>query len=492
MNDMGAEQLSKRVEILEKKLSREKKARGLAEKQLEEYSLKIYNTNQSLQKSLLSANKKQSELAYLGNTAAEVSSEHSLEELLNTTIALTSNFLGALYGGHFKSENGVVDTGKVRFWNGKEIEDFPPEKFDDIVNSLPVSEGELIENWTIQQQEEVHSNESYWLLATNFPLMNERIVWIIFLIEQELLDEETLFVLDTARGHLNSGLRRRINDVKILKRTVELQDTVENLERTKKQLVQSEKMASLGQLAAGVAHEINNPVGFIRSNMEMLNDYISDFEDLFNNIEQQICQPNPEINKVLSPLLEQTDIHYLLNDSRELLETNLEGLTRVKEIVDGLKTFSHSGEDELVPVSIVECIESALKVAWNELKYDYTVEQNVKEPLPKVLGILGQLQQVFVNLFVNAAQSMEPGGKLIINGFEQNQRVIIEVIDTGCGMDEKTQNQLFTPFFTTKPVGEGTGLGLSVSYSILEVHNAEIKVESEIGKGTKFLLSFPC
>jgi signal transduction histidine kinase len=314
---------------------------------------------------------------------------------------------------------------------------------------------------------------------------------LAFFSRAEYLDEEALSVLSTAREHLLSGITRRITDVSIRKRTVELQDTVNRLEQAKRQLIQSEKMASLGQLAAGVAHEINNPVGFIRSNLEMLEEYLQDYQQLHALISQQLDVSGQLEAAQYKSLCEKIDLVYIQQDAKDLLASNLEGLDRVKEIVENLKTFSHSGDGKLDKIDIKACIEGALKIAWNALKYEHIVDNLLPEGLPEVLGNIGQLQQVFVNLFVNAAYAMSKGGKLTIKSKLTPGVLLVEVIDNGCGMDQKTLDQLFTPFFTTKPVGVGTGLGLSVSYAILESHNVDTQVLSTVGKGTQFSLRFP-
>ena len=156
-----------------------------------------------------------------------------------------------------------------------------------------------------------------------------------------------------------------------------------------------------------------------------------------------------------------------------------------------MKSFSHAGDENLIEMSLSECVEAALKVTANVFKYEHQIDNQLSLASPMIMGNLGQLQQVFVNLFVNAAYAMEGGGQLSIHHSQDNDRVIIHVKDTGSGMDKETVSQLFTPFFTTKPVGVGTGLGLSVSYAILEAHDAQVTVDSEIGVGTTFNLSFP-
>lgn len=483
--------LTKRVQILERKIAREKKARGLAEKQLEEYSREIYKTNQSLQRSLAFAKKKQAELGYLGEASADISSDLSLKELLLNTIALTGEFFNAKAGLYIPYVGNEVQRSGIDNWLSQSAEEVPQELVDFAISTLPDIDTDMSNNWLITEVNPSLSSDYKWLVYTNFRLLKRKSIWIAFYSDVELLDEESLYVLDTARGHLQNGIKRRLNDVRILKRTVELQETVDHLDTAKRQLVQSEKMASLGQLAAGVAHEINNPIGFIRSNSEMLGDYIDDFKTLLKKIEKQVSENNSLDAQEVRSWFENIDVDYLLEDSEELLKTNVEGLDRVREIVDNLKTFSHSGDDKLVKMSLNDCIAGALKITSNALKYQHEVNNNLGELLPEIKGNSGQLQQVFVNLFVNAAQAMEDGGTLTLNSSIGEKRIVVDISDTGCGMDEDTKNKLFTPFFTTKEIGVGTGLGLSVSYAILESHGIDIQVSSKVGEGTTFRLIIP-
>jgi C4-dicarboxylate-specific signal transduction histidine kinase len=325
----------------------------------------------------------------------------------------------------------------------------------------------------------------------NFSLASGKIGWLALLSKMELVDEEIFPILETARGHLISGIRRRLADVRILKRNVQLQDSVNNLEKTKRQLIQSEKMASLGQLAAGVAHEINNPVAFIRSNMQVLKEYLKDYKNLHDELKTQLTKHQKLDEPFFAALCEKVDLTYIEDDSTNLLTSNIEGLNRVGEIVENLKSFSHAGDVKQTPISLGDCVKAALRIAGNVFKYEHQVDNQLSNDCPLIQGNLGQLQQVFVNLFVNAAYAMEGGGKLSIFHTIESQSLIIHVKDTGSGMKKETVDNLFTPFFTTKPVGVGTGLGLSVSYAILEAHHAQVTVDSEVGVGTTFNLFFP-
>ena len=485
----------KRIAVLERKVAREKKARNIAEHQLEKYSLEIYETNQSLKESLASAKKKQAELEYLANASNDVASEASLNELMLNTVALTGQFSAADCGFYLVTKEGRLQSNdSYKLWQKNKGWKNDPVLVKSASELLPLNKSISFDSWIVSPIDDVEIGirEGYkWITYTNFPMMNDRVAWIAFLSADDHLDVESLYVLETVRGHLLNGIRRRISDVRILKRTVQLQDTVSSLDVAKRQLVQSEKMASLGQLAAGVAHEINNPIAFVYSNTQVLKDYLEDFINLDKTIRKVLHDKKSLDEPLYESLCERMDLSFLQDDSLSLVHTNLEGLHRVKEIVDNLKSFSHAGDEVFSNISIFDCVESALKIAWNSLKYEHQVDNQLSKDIPPILGNIGQLQQVFVNLFMNAAQAMEGGGTLTISQTLSAKTLTIQVSDDGCGMDEDTVNKLFTPFFTTKPVGIGTGLGLSISFAILEAHSAEIQVNSKIGQGTSFNLIFP-
>jgi two-component system NtrC family sensor kinase len=491
----SVEELQKRIVVLERKAAREKKARNMAENQLELYSLEIYQTNQSLEKALAFSTKKQSELEYLGKASMGVASELPLNEMIGNMVELTCEYYAAEYGVYFVTEDGVeVDGTLDKVWC-KKLGWHSQNELQNIVNAnLPLSEADVLKSWfvsTVSNDDAQYTEHFGWILYMNFALSGGKIGWLAFLSKQESVDEGIFPILATARAHLNSGIRRRLTDVRILKRNLQLQESLNSLESAKRQLIQSEKMASLGQLAAGVAHEINNPVAFIRSNMEVLKEYLHDYKSLHDDVKNELeLHHNFDISSFTS-LCEKVDLAYIDKDSAALLTSNIEGLNRVSDIIENLKSFSHAGDTKLIPMSLHHCVQAALGISGNVFKYEHQVDNQLTALCPLVLGDLGQLQQVFVNLFINAAYAMEGGGKLSIWHTEYDQRVNIHVKDTGCGMDEETIGKLFTPFFTTKPVGVGTGLGLSVSYAILESHNVQVTVDSEIGLGTTFNLSFP-
>jgi two-component system NtrC family sensor kinase len=282
-------------------------------------------------------------------------------------------------------------------------------------------------------------------------------------------------------------------------RTVELKKTLHDLQNTQSQLIQSEKMASIGQLAAGVAHEINNPTGFVSSNLKTLSDYQNDIFGLIREYRKLIAdlkqngtsQANPaaiqgDLGRIAA-LEKEMDIDFIMDDTPNLIKDCQEGTERVKKIVIDLKDFAHPSEQKPQYADINQNLDSTLNIVWNELKYKATVTKEYGE-LPQVHCYPQQLNQVFMNLLVNAAQAIEKEGEIRISTQALDGHVEIKVSDTGSGIPKENLSRIFDPFFTTKEVGKGTGLGLNVAYNIIQKHKGTIDVESEVGKGTTFII----
>ncbi|GBD95317.1 sporulation kinase E [bacterium BMS3Abin06] len=273
--------------------------------------------------------------------------------------------------------------------------------------------------------------------------------------------------------------------------TDKLEKAYKELKTTQAQILQREKMASIGQLAAGVAHEINNPMGFISSNLGTLGKYVNKLSEFINTQTSVIeSLKSSEISEELTEKRKKLKLDYILKDVQELINESLEGAERVKKIVQNLKTFSRVDEAEYKYADINECIESTLNIVWNELKYKAAVEKDYQK-LPLTKCYPQQLNQVFMNLLVNAAHSIEKQGEIKIKTWNGNGFINVSISDTGCGIPADKINRIFEPFFTTKEVGKGTGLGLSISYDIVKKHNGEINIDSEIGKGTVFTVKIP-
>lgn len=281
-----------------------------------------------------------------------------------------------------------------------------------------------------------------------------------------------------------------------IKRLTELNT---QLNQTQQQLVQQEKLASIGQLAAGVAHEINNPIGFVLSNVTSLSEYaetfiqlIKEYEILVENLSCGNRDKARDAMETIRDIKKTEDVAFMLDDIEELVKDSLDGMERVRSIVAGLKSFARvDDQSELKDADINDCIKSTLKVVWNELKYKCEVITKYGD-LPVIECYAGQLNQVFMNLLVNASHAIEKKGTINVEtGCIDSDNIYIKITDDGSGIDPENISKLFNPFFTTKEVGKGTGLGLSISYGIIQKHNGELLVESELGKGTTFTINLP-
>ena len=275
----------------------------------------------------------------------------------------------------------------------------------------------------------------------------------------------------------------------------ELERTYSNLKATQSQLLQREKMASIGQLAAGVAHEINNPMGFIISNMGTLGKYTERLKEFIRILEEgvkesQSGKASENQNLGIEDRRRSLKIDYIFNDLGNLINESLDGAERVKKIVQNLKTFSRLDEAEHKMVNINEELESVINILWNELKYKTTLKREYGD-IPKTECNPGQLGQVFMNLLVNAADAIEGHGEITVKTWYEAGNIHVSISDTGSGIPEDKLGRIFEPFFTTKEVGKGTGLGLSIAYDIIKKHKGEITVKSEVAKGTLFTIRIP-
>lgn len=285
---------------------------------------------------------------------------------------------------------------------------------------------------------------------------------------------------------------RKENQRALLKAFQDLDALNEGLEKAHSQLLQSEKMASVGQLAAGVAHEINNPIGFINSNLGSLKGQVEGLLAVLSAYEraEQILSGHAELFDAIKQAKSAADLEFLREDIRSLIAESLEGVSRVKKIVEDLKDFSRVDSAEWNYSNPEQGLESTLNIVWNEIKYKAEVVKSYAG-LPDIECIASQINQVFMNLLVNAAQAIEDRGTITLRTGYDEDKVWVEIEDTGKGIKPEHLNRIFEPFFTTKPVGQGTGLGLSLAYGIVQRHRGNLGVRSELGKGTVFRLTLP-
>jgi PAS domain S-box-containing protein len=285
----------------------------------------------------------------------------------------------------------------------------------------------------------------------------------------------------TARVEMQAALMRKQSEV---------ETALSELRSTQAMLVHSEKMNALGQMVAGVAHEINNPVSFVNSNLHSLRGALKDLFGAYERLET-LVQTDAQRLSEAQRIRQEADLDFLAGDTDDLLKASLEGLRRVKNIVQALRTFSRLDEAERKPANLRETLQSTLAVASAELRDRVRVVLEVDERLTLVC-YPAELNQVFLNLIINAAQAIDGKGTLTIRAQAAPEHVIISFTDTGRGMTPDVQARIFDPFFTTKPVGVGTGLGLTIAYKLItDRHKGTITVDSTPGHGTTFTLTLP-
>lgn len=297
------------------------------------------------------------------------------------------------------------------------------------------------------------------------------------------------FVMDLLKA-MESQMRANAN---------ELSGAYSRLKSSQTALVQSEKMASLGQMVAGVAHEINTPLGYVQNNVAIgqemfmqVRQMISGYEALVDNLlDEQADEEKISLQmEQISGMRAQINAQEMLLDMQGLMDDSLYGIGQISELVLNLKNFSRMDAVATEAININSCIESALNIGRNILKNRVTIIKELGD-LPNTSCTPSQLNQVFLNLFTNAAQAIEGSGELHIRSWFAGNAVHISVADNGKGIPEEHLLRIFDPFFTTKPVGEGTGLGLAISHQIIAQHGGEIQVESILGKGTTFNIRLP-
>jgi len=289
----------------------------------------------------------------------------------------------------------------------------------------------------------------------------------------------------TEARHLSAELQEKNRELEEGHRM--LAQSHAQLKAAQSQMLQREKMASVGQLAAGMAHEINNPVGFVTSNLATLARYIDRLTEYIEILQQEAGSVASE---KLQTARKELKIGYIAEDAKDLIKESLDGTDRVSAIVRGLKSFSRVDEAQRQAADINECLEATLNIVWNELKYNASVTKEYGD-LPLTLCNPQQLNQVFMNLLVNAAQAIDKQGEIRISTSHADNLILVSIADTGCGIAPENLSHIFEPFFTTKEIGKGTGLGLSISYDIIKQHGGDIEVASEPGRGTTFTVKIP-
>lgn len=278
---------------------------------------------------------------------------------------------------------------------------------------------------------------------------------------------------------------------KVKERTIELEDMNNELKNTQVIMVHSEKMRSLGQLVAGITHEINNPINFIHGNMIHLKNYSASLMNIINLYESCESNLSDEQRQALKKMKDDIELDFLKEDLPMLIKSCHEGTERTKNIINDLKNFSRLDEMVVNQIDLPKEIETTLNILHNKIKGRIEIIKEYEPNIPFIEGYGGQLNQVFMNILDNACYAIKDRGSIYIRLQKNEKDVIIEFEDTGCGMQKEQLDKIFEPFYTTKPVGSGTGLGMSISYKVIQRHNGLISADSIEGKGTKFRIQLP-
>jgi signal transduction histidine kinase len=323
---------------------------------------------------------------------------------------------------------------------------------------------------------------------------------------------EKIELADDHNKELTRELEKRVSlrTLKLKKSNRLLEKKIQEIHSMQNQMIQSEKMAGIGQLAAGIAHEINNPTGFISSNLNTMLEYQYDINKLIGQYKNTLSmlienseKKSPEQKrgsdkdiaamnlKALKEMEESMDLDYILTDSLQLVKESIGGANRIKKIVADMKDLMHPGNDNAVYLTdINKILHSTLNIVNNELKYKITLKKNFRK-IPLIPCIPQQIGQVFINIIVNAAQAIEESGIISIATWADDAFVHIKITDNGMGIPQENIRKIFDPFFTSKAVGKGTGLGLHISYNMIKNHQGTITVKSKVGVGTQFTISLP-
>ena len=368
----------------------------------------------------------------------------------------------------------------------------PPEKKEDLWNTIAASARNLT-GFYYETETILADGAVKWLRIESTPRMltEAEILWegVMVDITNQKNAESSLKNALTEADLLAGELERRGNDIRGKNR--ELRRAYHELATSHAQLLQQEKMASIGQLSAGIAHEINNPIGFVACNLGSLQKYLNRLATFIANQDRIIdASAEPEDKQAVARQKQELKIDYVLQDSRDLVKESLEGTDRVKSIVQDLKNFARADQSEWKEADINDCLESTINIVWNELKYKTELVKDYgRLPLTRCIG--QQLNQVFMNLLVNAGQAIASKGTITVRTWYDKDAVHVSVADTGCGIAPDQINRIFEPFYTTKEAGQGTGLGLSIAYNIVKKHNGTIDVKSDPGKGSTITVSIP-
>ncbi|EAT11529.1 two-component sensor histidine kinase [Bermanella marisrubri] len=470
---------------------REKQARLTAEKMLDEKTREVQSSMDMIQHQFNDLMNQKKEADYLLAVARLTQNELGLSSVIQQYIIATSGYLIVNFARYFFISGGEIKEAQVMV-EGITLPQFKADEYRylfDQEQTFSMTTNEVKCDRFREACDEVGVTRVLYLPIKRFGKVTT--VCEFFMDSASNHKSDVLEQCQVASYQIGGMLEKSYNKKKVERTLVEIKRSHDQLKQAQAQLVQSEKMASLGQLSAGVAHEINNPVGFVMSNITTLKEYADVLKSYIDLSQQMVVGVNSPLAKQMIEIDEEQDIEFISGDMQSIINDCVDGLKRIKDIVSNLKSFARADDTEEHRFDLNKTIENTLKVVWNELKYKVTLHQDLDSTLPEILGNEGQISQVIMNMLVNAAQAMETEGEIFIRTKNLGKDVQFEIQDTGSGMSQEVRDKIFDPFFTTKGVNEGTGLGLSITFGIIEKHHGRIECESEEGKGTLFRVRLP-
>lgn len=495
-NDTFANQkiseLEARVNSLERQLKRQKLARKSAEAFLETYSQDAYLANQALRKSLQASKQRERELLYLSRSASQLGANSSAASFIFSALESAVEFCQASCGKAIIVRNGKITVGnddKVLTSEKGWVE--APELSTLIVSELPLSLKESYAHWCVNVVERLDVGREARVVHFMHQLSDKEFAWIALLTADDTLAEETLYILDTTKHYLNFGLRDKDKSHKLSNQEAAISTMEKDKKHLEERLVSADKMAMLGQLAAGIAHEINNPIGYVRSNTAVAKDIFNDYQSAIDQIGDLCREAGGHIAETFQKLEKDFSLADSAKDIAEMFEESSEGIERIIDIVKALRSFSYPNSGSAGDISATDAMQTAIKLTNNLHKYKNTVNFNAPEHDVTFKGNAGQIQQVLVNFLTNAIYATAEGKVITLSIEVDEPKVRLIVEDEGEGMPPEVLNKVFTPFYTTKPPGDGTGLGMSISLTIVEEHNGTVDIYSTEGVGTRVVVTLP-
>lgn len=484
--------LEARVNSLERQLKRQKIARKNAESFLETYSQDAYLANQALRTALNDSKKRERELLYLNRTASQLTQATSGDSYIFSALESAVEFSGAFCGKAFTVKDGELIIGNddsVLVQGQGWITSHTLAQF--IQQETPLDLRESYSHWCVSAVMQPEIDKESRLLHFMHEMSKGEYTWLVLLTKDDNLEEETLYVLDTTKHYLDITSRYHNKKSELNTRQLELSNIKKDRDFLEERLVSADKMAMLGQLAAGIAHEINNPIGYVRSNTVVAKDIFNDYQRALEEIGNLCQQAGGEIEAHFLALENRFSLKESAAEIAEMFDESHEGIERIIEIVKALRSFSYPGSGKHSKISAIDAMNTAIKLTNNLHRYRNTVLFEIPDEDAFFNGNSGQIQQVLVNFLTNAIYATPEGKGITLRVKKEVDSVSLVVEDEGMGMSKETLSKVFTPFFTTKPPGEGTGLGMSISMTIVEEHNGRIDIVSAEGRGTKVSVVLP-